>query len=482
LAFFTTPYIVHKLGADAYGVLSIVSVAIGYFGFLDLGLGQATIKYVSEYYAKKDFKTIREIIGTSLVVYCIMGFVGAVILASLTGILVTRVLKIPPNLINTSFFAFYISALGFLINMPLNVFGSIPGALQRFDIINKIGICIGTIQTGLTVLLLYLGYSLKQIIVMNLLISILSVSIYLIVSKKLLPQIQIKPAFSKTMFGKLFKFGGFLTIGRLTIPIGTELGKFLIGIFHPISFVTYFTIPYTLASKLWAIPSSIISAIFPATSELFSRNQAKILQELHLRSTKYVMAVVVPISVLLIVFAKEILGLWMGPDFAVKSAFSLRILASAILISCSAQTSVIAARGAGRPDIPAKIQVLQAVINIALCFLLIPRWGINGIAMAWLVHHIVCMPMIIGITNRQIVKISNLRFIKDGLVTPLILGGIIPCLLIPLRSFMSGLKELLVLFIFVGIIYTIIAYFVILDVKDRSIALDYLHKIVGKPS
>ncbi|MCK5535040.1 oligosaccharide flippase family protein, partial [bacterium] len=163
LAFVTTPYIIRKLGTDAYGVLSIVGVVLGYFAFLDLGLDRAVIKYVAEYYAKKDFDTIREVIGTALVIYFLMGFIGGTVIASLTAILITKVLKIPSNLINISQFIFYISALGFLINMPLSVFGSIPKALQRFDVVNKIKICFGTLQLLFTVLLLYLGYFLKQI-------------------------------------------------------------------------------------------------------------------------------------------------------------------------------------------------------------------------------------------------------------------------------------------------------------------------------
>lgn len=477
LAFVTIPYIVHKLGTDAYGVLSIVGVLIGYFSFLDLGLGQAVIKYVSEYYAKKDYDTIRKIIGTALAVYFLMGFIGATAIASLTSILVTKVLKVPSNLINVSSFVFYISALGFLINMPLNVFGSIPKALQRFDITNKIGIFIGTLQILLTVLLLYLGYFLKQIVIMNLLISILSIFIYVFVSKKLLPQIQIKLAFSKNMFGKLFKFGGFITISRTTALIATQLGKFLIGVFHPISLVTYYTVPYMLASKLWMIPRNIVSATFPATSELFSRNQRKALHELHLRSTKYIMAGVVPMTVLLIIFANQILGLWMGPDFAAKSTFSLRMLALATLVSSSAWTSITATNGAGRPDIPAKVHMLQSIINAIFCFLLIPRWGINGAAVAWLIHHIVGIPIIIGVTNRQVVKMSNLQFIKSGLAMPLVLGGLIPSFFIPLRSFMSSLTILLGLFILIGIVYFAVLYFSIFDSKDKRAVSSFLSNI-----
>ena len=477
LAFVTTPYIVRKLGTDAYGVLSIVMVVIGYFAFLDLGLGLAVIKYVSEYYAKKDYDTIRKIISTALVVYFLMGLIGAMIIASLTGLLVTKLLKIPSNLINISYFVFYISALCFLINMPLSVFGSLPKALQRFDIANKIKICFGTLQLLLTVFLLYLGYFLKQIVIMNLLVSVLSIFIYVIVFKRLLPQVRFKPTFDKNIFIKLFKFGGAVAVGRITVPIAVQLGRFLIGVFHPISLVTYFAVPYMLASKIWVIPNSIVSVIFPATSELSSQNQTNVLNELHLRSTKYIMIIVVPIATLLIVFARQILNLWMGPDFAIQSVFCLRILTLATLISSFAWTSVTAAQGAGRPDIPAKVQVLQAIINVILCFLLIPRWGINGVALAYLIHHIVGIPIIIGLTNKQVLKMSNLRFIKNGLGMPLIMGIMIPCFFAPFKFLIFNLTILLSLFSFIGIIYFLTLYFSVLDSKDKLVISSCLSKI-----
>ena len=74
LALIFTPYIVKNLGTDAYGILAIVSVIVGYFALLDLGFGGATLKYVSEYYAKKEYDEVGRIIGTSLVVYPAAGF------------------------------------------------------------------------------------------------------------------------------------------------------------------------------------------------------------------------------------------------------------------------------------------------------------------------------------------------------------------------------------------------------------------------
>lgn len=44
-----TPYIVNKLGPDAYGIMGLTGVLWGYFALLDMGLGSGSIKYVSEY-------------------------------------------------------------------------------------------------------------------------------------------------------------------------------------------------------------------------------------------------------------------------------------------------------------------------------------------------------------------------------------------------------------------------------------------------
>lgn len=473
LAFITIPYIVHKLGTSAYGVLSIAGVVIGYFGFLDLGLGQAIIKYVSEYYAKKDYDTIRKIIGTAIVVYFLMGFIGATLIASLTGILVTRVLKIPSNLINVSHLVFYISALGFLINMPLNVFGSIPKALQRFDITNKVSICIGTLQTFLTVLLLYLGFFLKQIVIMNLLMSILSISIYVIVSKRLLPQIQMKPAFSKNMFGKLFKFGGFITISRVTVQISTQINKFIIGIFLPISYLTYYAVPYGLASKIGVIPSSVATAIFPAFSELDSINKHDLLKELYLRATKYIVIATMPIIILFGIFARKFLFFWIGAEFAQKSTLPLQIITGGWLLSCWAYTSVAGAQGLNRPDIPAKFQVAEAVLNVGLCFLLIPRRGITGAALAWSSYRFILIPLLIYFVSRFLFKVSLRQLLNYSFIKPLIIGGgsiVLAHFFLPL---INSLLDLILIFVLIFALYSLGTYFYVLEDGDKKLVLRY---------
>lgn len=47
-AFFAIPRLIHGLGTDRFGVLTLVWMVIGYFSLFDLGLGRALTQVVAE--------------------------------------------------------------------------------------------------------------------------------------------------------------------------------------------------------------------------------------------------------------------------------------------------------------------------------------------------------------------------------------------------------------------------------------------------
>src|SRR5712691_9476533 len=51
VAFFLSPFVVHRLGNVAYGVWTLVNSMIAYMGLLDLGLRGAVTRFVSKYHA-----------------------------------------------------------------------------------------------------------------------------------------------------------------------------------------------------------------------------------------------------------------------------------------------------------------------------------------------------------------------------------------------------------------------------------------------
>ena len=79
IAFFVTPILVHGLGEATYGLWSIVMALTGYYGLIDLGIGKANTKYIAEFDAKQDDKSVQRVVDTSVSAYAVMALVISMI-------------------------------------------------------------------------------------------------------------------------------------------------------------------------------------------------------------------------------------------------------------------------------------------------------------------------------------------------------------------------------------------------------------------
>ncbi|MEO0130006.1 MAG: oligosaccharide flippase family protein [candidate division WOR-3 bacterium] len=472
LAFLSTPYIVYKLGDAAYGIFTIVTTVIGYFGFLNAGFGAAIVKYVAEFYAQKDFDSIKKTIGTSFVVFGIIGLIGGSLIAILTDLLVKVILHIPENLMHTARFAFYISAIGFLINMPLNIFSAIPRALQRFDIVNKVNIFVGSLQILLTVLLLILGYSLNEIVIMNVLISILSIFIHIFITKRLLNGVSLKPTFHWDLFLKFFKFGGWVGVRQLMQVLVIHLDKFVIGVFLPISELTYYAVPHSLSQRIGLIPSNIMPIMLPAISELGIMNEKYKIKELFIRALRFITVGVLPLCLIIIVYAHQILLFWLGNEFAQKATLTLQILSLSFLFCNLGWLSAVSSQGIDRPDMPAVLYIVQVIIHLCLCFIIIPELGINGAAFSFgLTNSVGAWVLTVFITKK--LGIGIYEIVKQAFLKSTITGFFLIFVMLLLKPIVNNVLIFILVCLLSYITYLILAFFMIIDNNDRRTLVDY---------
>lgn len=273
----SAPYIVTQLGVEAYAVLSLSLLVVGYFTLLDLGLGKGIVKFLAEFDVKGEKEKIKKLTGTSLVIYTCMGGVGAVILSLLTNTLVTKFFNIPLELHDISRIVFYITSLGLIFRIPQIFFTSILLGYQKIHSINTLNVIFNTLRVLITLLLLNFGFFLIDIVVANLCIGIIHLIFFIISSKKLLPDKTLYPTFDKDLAKILFKFSLNAFISDFMGVIIVHFDKFLIGIFLPIANLTYYSLTFQLASFIWEVPQNVVSAIYPVFSGAFSNDKKKIL-------------------------------------------------------------------------------------------------------------------------------------------------------------------------------------------------------------
>ena len=90
-----------------------------------------------------------------------------------------------------------------------------------------------------------------------------------------------------------------------------------------------------------------------------------------------------PILVLLLAGAHDGLTLWLGEEYAARSGLALQILAVGVLANAVAHVPFGLLQSMGRPDLPAKLHLIELPVQLGAAWILVSRFGITGAALAW---------------------------------------------------------------------------------------------------
>jgi len=448
LGIVSSPFIIHTLGNDAYGVLAVATAFIGYLSFLDLGLGASVVKYISEYSVGERKEELEKVIRTSFSVYLLMGLVGAIIIFAFAQTVVTRFMNIPTYLYPTTIGVLYISGIGFIINMILSVISSIPVALQRMDLTSQRNILFGFMNILGTVALLANGQGLQSVVIWNVFTSVIATLAFILVFIRLLPGVSFKPGFDKRTFITLIKFGGFKFFSSISGQIVFQLDRILISFFLPIAAVTFYVAPVTLVQKGLSALSNVTSAVFPALSEAHGLNNLERTKELYLKMTKLTVFLMFPISLILFIFSFQIMQIWLGAEFASRSSGVLRILSLGYFITSLSAPASLIVESSGRPNISAFFAGTSALVNLVSAIIFIPKFGIEGAALALLVNQVLLVPVFVSLVNRKFVKIYAVTFIEQTYFKPIVAGLVS----LPFSLYLSGLPTSTLLSLLAGLL------------------------------
>jgi O-antigen/teichoic acid export membrane protein len=383
LALITVPLLIYSIGTERFGVLTIAWVVLGYFGLFDLGLGQATTKFLAEAFEHGRVVEGRGLFWTSLSLNAGLGLVGASALALLSPLLVSRVLNISIELQAEALGAFYLMACA----VPLvTLIAALRGALEaqhRFALLNILQVPTSTLTQAAPLLVLPFSYDLTWLVGAIVFSRLLSLVAFFIVTSQQLESPFEGPFFLRKKVSSLFSYGGWLTVTNVVSPLMEYGDRFVIGSLSSMTAVAYYTTPFEAISRLLVLPYSLVRTIFPIfSSEAELGNRTRV----YLNAIKHLALVLAPIVATVILFAPDLLRLWVGEAFVENSTVVLQILAVGVFANSLGMTTAILIQGLGRPDITAKFHMLELPLYLILLWYGVRHWGITGAAIAWTVR------------------------------------------------------------------------------------------------
>lgn len=160
------------------------------------------------------------------------------------------------------------------------------------------------------------------------------------------------------------------------------LDRFFVASLFTLAAVTYYVTPYEVVTKLWIFSASLLGVLFPVFSSM-SVERPHELRLLCSQAMHYLLFLVAPLVVIILVFGREFLEVWVGHVFALESTATAKWLAVGVLVNVLAQVPYTVLQASGRADIVAKLQLVQLPFYALLAWWLSRIFGSTGVAMAW---------------------------------------------------------------------------------------------------
>ena len=192
ITFLLTPFIVGKLGVDAYGFIGLSANILSYFQLATIALNSMAGRFVTIEYHKGNLEKANKYFSSVFYANLLMGIIMA---AMLTVVLLYLeiVIKIPDNLLGDVKLLFGLQSLSSILSLIFNVYSVSPFIKNRLELASIRIIVSNVIRASILVVLF--GLFTAHLWYMG--VSILLCNIYLIIAnyqikKKLTPELHIK--------------------------------------------------------------------------------------------------------------------------------------------------------------------------------------------------------------------------------------------------------------------------------------------------
>ena len=316
-----TPYFIHTLGPDRYGVwvfASSLSVARGFLGLLDFGLSTAVIKFVAELVARNRRDQLDGLVTIALFGYLVLGLLMASMIggAATFGMgIVTGLFRIPPDVTDSAQILLLIVAAQTLLDFPALAVSGILSGLQRFDITRIWNIIRLVVFAGLSIGLIQVGVGVYVLALATFASELVRLAGHLYYIRRLLPDLRLTRRVDPTLVRRLTSFSGQLFAYQLLKLVYQAMDKAIIAAVLTTTALTDYDISERLFTLVFALVTLIGPFAMPFATTLHTLGEKNELRALMMRVTRYTAACTVPVAMILIVLARPLTTAWVGADF-----------------------------------------------------------------------------------------------------------------------------------------------------------------------
>lgn len=383
ITFLYTPFLISMIGQNEYGLYSLVASVIAYLSVLDMGFGNAMIRFVAKHQAHNDAKKIKQINGTFLLLYSAVGVLSLLIGA----ILFLNVDNLFGNSLSVDELAKARIIMGILIgtislSFPLSIFASYAMASERFVILKILDILKHLAIPAATIPVLFLGGKSIAVVVVTSIFTLgygIATMIYCL--KKLRMQVAFSPKnLDKQLLRSIVAYSFWVFLNIIIDNLYNNTDQVILGCVKGTSAVAV----YAIASKIYSVNlsfSTSISGLFlpKVAKTLESDGGDKKVSDIFIQVSRLQLYVMAFILSAFIVFGRRFINLWVGEDYS-DAYFILILLMAPAIVPLTQNICISIIQAKNRHQFRSIVYIVIALLNIAVSIPLAIRFGGIGAA------------------------------------------------------------------------------------------------------
>ena len=322
-----TPYMLRMMGQSEYGLYSLVASVIAYLTVLDLGFGNAIVRYTAKFRAEKKTEEQYEMFGMFFLLYLVIGIiafgiglglyfnVGTLFGDTMTAVELDRARIMMLLLVANLAFTF-----------PMSIWGSIIQAYEDFVFQKSLNIFRIILNTAVMICLLHFGYKAVAMVVVQTIFNVLTLVVNFIYCRRKL-NIHIYFRFKHFHWGFLKEvaiYSFWIFLNAIMDRVYWSTGQFVLGAIVGTAAVAVFAIAIQLEGMYMQFSTAISSVFLPKVTAMVATNRSrKEISDLFIRTGRIQYIVLAYILSGFIIFGRQFIELWAGAGYTDAYIISL---------------------------------------------------------------------------------------------------------------------------------------------------------------
>jgi O-antigen/teichoic acid export membrane protein len=334
VSLYTVRAVLETLGAEDYGIYNVVAGVVTMFGFLSGSMAQASQRYFSFELGRQDYKQLRRVFSSSLIIYIFIAAIVFVLTETLGLWFIKNKLIIPPERKAAALLVYQCSIVSFLFTILVTPYMAVIIAHENMNIYAYMSIIEIVLKLAIVYIIRLLSMD-KMILygILFCIVAFINSAIYKIICTKKYDECRFQLCWNPVLFNEIIGYTGWNLFGNIAWLARNQGINILLNIFFGPLVNAARSISSQINTVVSSFGSNFSTSVYPQIIKSYSIKDNKSYWDLTMRSSKFCYFLFLILSMPLLLETDFILALWLKNVPEYTSVFTRLILIDALLVS-----------------------------------------------------------------------------------------------------------------------------------------------------